>query len=125
MGRYGLWINQNWPGRGTWLLVASALLGLAVAAYFWSHMRRSLQITPEALVFRRGGTTHIIPWEAVRDFQPHPSRRKLFRESLLIHGEQHLVVDSFSFPRYDEMVERLEGTVRSRRRRRGAPPDLS
>lgn len=101
---YGMDINHTWPGRGNLFLLAGfGVVGFALYL-MWGSFARSVRLTPQVFVYRRGRQEYLIPWQNMRTFQMSRPGKRWFRTALVGDHLHTLALESSVFPEFDLIV---------------------
>lgn len=124
LGGYGVYVNGLWPGRGLVYFVPAIALAVAVSVHVGSRSSRWVLLSSKGIAFNAKGRRVQLAWSAVDVFN-RPQGRRWFRETRVGTGEDLFLLDSLSFPDYDEIVGRLDAVLQQRFDRYSRTIDMS
>lgn len=110
---YGIGANVAGSSAGNGFMGLGLVLMILAALFVGPTHQSSLKITDEAVTWNTGRQTLTIPWQAVMKFDADPPSKRWFRHAFIHDGTRTIVVSSYVFREYDQIVSLLEVAMRT------------
>ena len=112
---YGLYIENNWVYRGIPFILLGVILLLVLLVMFFNNLKTRISISKEGVLFEKGKTLYKINWGEMVAFYPPPEKKRYFKSAFLGDNKHHFRIDSFTFPRFDEIVKELSARYKTKK----------
>lgn len=119
---YGIGLNVAGSSAGNGFMGLGLVLLILASFFLGRTHQKSLKITEDALQMTSGTKALTIPWAAVMEFHADPPSKRFFRTAVVSDGIQGIVVDSFTFREYEQIVSLVEVAMRTHWRGAGGGP---
>lgn len=110
---YGIGANVAGSSAGNGFMGLGLVLMILAALFVGPTHQSSLKITEEAVTWNTGRQTLTIPWQAVMKFDADPPSKRWFRHAFINDGTRTIVVSSYVFREYDQIISLLEVAMRT------------
>jgi len=110
---YGIGANVAGSSAGNGFMGLGLVLMILAGFFLGPTHRSSLKITEEAVTWNTGRQTVTVPWQAVMKFDADPPSKRWFRQAFISDGTRAIVVSSYVFREYDQIVSLLEVAMRT------------
>jgi len=110
---YGIGANMAGSSAGNGFMGLGLVLMILAGFFLGRGHRTSLKITEDSLTWSSGDDSLTIPWKKIREYQADPPGRRWFRSAQIGDGARTVVVSSYIFREYDQIVSLLDVAVRT------------
>jgi len=110
---YGIGANVAGSSAGNGFMGLGLVLMVLSGFLLGPTHRSSLKITEEAVTWNTGRRSVTVPWQAVLKFEADPPGKRWFRHAFISDGTRDIVVSSYVFREYDQIVSLLEVAMRT------------
>ncbi len=110
---YGIGANMAGSSAGNGFMGLGLVLMVVAGFVFGRIHETSLKLTEDSLTWTAAGSSVTLPWKKVKRFDADPPGKRWFRSAHIGDDTHTVVVTSYIFREYDQIVSLLEVAVRT------------